>query len=217
MDPKLGEGSNPAFAKDQRAVSRQDDPAFISGTSSEFLGQKPLPRAVRSRPLIFILGPKGVGKSIVARHLLGKDAIHLDSKQLSDRVSRSIRNRILDAELRECENLILDAPYYISRRPGYLKSIHGLLQHRVSHGLRTVLIESQDMASMQAFMDAVNLEQRATLSLRFPVGRGRRRFALKVCDELGLDAIYARRMVSMEPWSYTAVRQSLLEILECNE
>ena len=70
---------------------------------------------------------------------------------------------------------------------------------------------------MQAFMDAVNLEQRATLSLRFPVGRGRRRFALKVCDELGLDATYARRMVSMEPWSYTAVRQSLLDILESNE
>jgi sigma54-dependent transcription regulator len=190
------------------------DPAFISGTSSEFLGCKPLPRSVRSRPVIFILGPKGVGKSIVARRLFGDGALHLDPRELGDRVAQTIRARKWDSELKDCENLILDAPYFISRRPGYRKSIEKLLRQRVSLGHRTILLESQDMASMQALMDAVALEQRATLSLRFPVGRGRRRYAVKICDELGVNTCHARQMVSLDPWSYTAVRDALAQLVE---
>jgi len=188
------------------------DPAFISGTSSEFLGCKPLPRSVRSRPVIFILGPEGVGKSIVARRLFGDGALHLDPRELGDRVARTIRSRRWDAELKDCESLILDAPYFISRRPGYRKYIEKLLRQRVSLGHRTILLESQDMASMQALMDAVALEQRATISLRFPVGRGRRRFAMKICDELGVNTCHARQMASLDPWSYGAVRDALAQL-----
>jgi hypothetical protein len=157
-----------------------------------------------------------VGKSIVARRLFGGGALHLDARELGDRVAHTIRSRRWDSNLTECENLILDAPYFISRRPGYRRSIVRLLRQRVSLGHRTILLESQDMASMQALMDAVELEQRATLSLRFPVGRGRRRYALKVCDELGVDSCYARQMMSLDPWSYTAVREALGRLNECS-
>ena len=193
------------------------DTAFISGTSSEFLGRKPLPRAVRSRPLIFILGPKGVGKSVVARRLLGEDALRLDGKELADRVARTIRARRWEPELQDCESLILDAPYFISRRPGYHRSIGRLLNERVERGHRTILLESQDMASLQRLMDTVALERRATVSLRFPVGRGRRRYALKLCEELNIDTSYARQSVNIDPWSYTAVRDSLVRLLESDE
>ncbi len=196
---------------------RDTDPAFISGTSSEFLGRKPLPRSVRTRPVIFILGPKGVGKSAVARRLLGDDVLHMGSRELGNRMATTIRARRLDEELRLCHSLILDAPYFISRRPGYRRSIVQLLQKRVELGHRTILLESQDMASMQSLMDGVEIDNRATLSLRFPVGRGRRRYALKVCDELGVSSSYARQMVNLEPWSYTAVRDSLTRVLESNE
>jgi hypothetical protein len=141
----------------------------------------------------------------------------MDSRELGNRVAKTIRSRRLDEELRSCESLILDAPYFISRRPGYRRSITRLLQQRVELGHRTILLESQDMASMQALMDGVDLEDRATLSLRFPVGRGRRRYALKVCDELGVSPSYARQMMNLDPWSYTAVRDSLTRVLESDE
>src|SRR5436190_8671872 len=47
---------------------RRAEPALVSGTSGEFLGRKPLPRSVATRPALFIFGPAGVGKTSVARH-----------------------------------------------------------------------------------------------------------------------------------------------------
>jgi len=48
--------------------------------------------------------------------------------------------------------------------------------------------------------------------LRFPVGRGRRRFALRVCDDLGLDGAHARSVKNLEPWSYARVRAALMAL-----
>jgi hypothetical protein len=45
--------------------------------------------------------------------------------------------------------------------------------------------------------------------LRFPVGRGRRRFANRICDELGYDRQLATEMALLDPWSYSAVRARL--------
>ena len=63
---------------------------------------------------------------------------------------------------------------------------------------------------MKSLLDAVPVDQRATVLLRFPVGRGRRRYALTLCDELGLDRSLARATTELEPWSYASVRAALV-------
>ncbi len=58
-------------------------------------------------------------------------------------------------------------------------------------------------------MEAVHPGYRATIVLRFPVGRGRLRFAKRLCDELDLSHTHAKDMAAIEPWTYAAVRDAL--------
>jgi hypothetical protein len=196
----------------RRGKNGRHDPAFISGTSSEFLGRKPLPRAARYRPLIFLLGPDGVGKTEVARKLLGEDVPHLSDVELREVVVRRVRRRRWDPELLSAPGLILDGPCFLNQRPGFASSIQALLKRRVKDGLRTVVIEAAAGGSTMELAASVSPDDRATLLLRFPIGRGRRRFALTVCEELGVDAVHARSVVTLEPWSYGRVRAVLRDI-----
>ncbi len=187
------------------------DPAFVSGTSAEFLGAKPLPRATRGRPLLFVLGPRGAGKSSVARRILGQGALELSDADLSAAVAERPRRRAWSPLLVQAPALILDGPCFLERRPGVVRALAELLSQRARDGLRTAVTDPDDGSALRALADAVEVKLRATVLLRFPVGRGRRRFATQICDELGLDRALARGTASLEPWSYGAVRALLLE------
>lgn len=189
---------------------RRSEPALVSGTSGEFLGRKPLPRSVRARPVIFILGPKGVGKTSVAQHLLGDHALHLEDQALMDSLAHRVRYRRWPNEIWEIGGLILDGPCFLGRRPAVLKSLQDLLHERVESQRRTVICQGADGSPLSHLIEAVSVDQRATVVLRFPVGRGRRRFANKVCDELGFDRKVAKEAAQLEPWTYAAVRRHVL-------
>ena len=66
---------------------------------------------------------------------------------------------------------------------------------------------------MATVMSAVHPGYRATVVLRFPVGRGRLRHARRVCEELGIAASHAADTVHLDPWTYERVRARLNEVL----
>jgi hypothetical protein len=203
------EGSTPSGPR--RSKRKKPEPAFISGTSAEFLGRKPLPRAVRSRPVLLILGPGGVGKTTVAERLLGEGTLSLSDKELLERIANRVRTRRWDPELLESAALILEGPCFLDQRPGLAQTLATLLKARIEAGRRTVLIEAPDGSLLRGLTDKVDPDDRATILLRFPEGRGRRRFALLVCEELSLPAELARAVVEIEPWTYATARALLLE------
>lgn len=188
---------------------RDGEPSFISGTSTEFLGRKPLPRAVRFRPLVFLLGPEAVGKSTVARHLLPDNARVLTHRELLDVATDRVRRRHWDPALVAANSLLVEGPCFLGARPGYAKAVRELLAERVAAGRRTFVTESSAGTGLKDLIDVVPSQQRATIVLRFPVGRGRRRYAVRTCRELGLDTAFAREAAALEPWSYQAVEDLL--------
>jgi hypothetical protein len=198
-------------ARQRRRGKRHSIPsALITGTSGEYLGLRPLPRALRQRPLVVICGPRGVGKTSVARILAGDKARRMDDRGLHQAIVWRVREQQWSKALRDVLTLIIDGPVFLGRRPGAASMVAGLLQQRVDAGLRTVIVEGPVAdGSVEVLMDAVAPEHRATLTLRFPVEGGRLRFAQRVCQELGLDRALARNTLALQPWSYVAVRQAL--------
>jgi hypothetical protein len=184
-------------------------PALVSGTSQEFVGGKPLPRTIRSRTMVFLLGPEGVGKTTVAKSLAGNDSLYLSDAQLLKVLTEHARKRTWDEELLKLSSVVLECPCFLGRRPSALQALQTLLRIRSGGGRRTVVCEAESGTSMEELMGAVHPGYRATVVLRFPVGRGRKRFALRVCDELGLAASYAEGTVELEPWTYAAVRSKI--------
>lgn len=183
--------------------------ALVTGTSAEFLGRKPHPRAVRARPLVFVLGPPGVGKTQVARRLAGDPHLELTDRELLDIVAARTKSRRWEPAVLHAAALVLDGPVLLGSRPGFARALAALLGLRARAGRRTVVTEAADRSPFGPLAENIDPEHRATVVLRFPVGRGRRRFALRVCDELGLDPALARGVKGLEPWSYESVRAAL--------
>jgi len=188
----------------RRRRRRGPAPALISGTSSEFLGGKPLPRAVRERPLVFLLGPRGVGKTQVAHRLVGSDTLHLYERALLDAVSMQVRQRAWPDQLDTLPELILEGPSFLPHRPGLAGALQALISTRAESDLKTIVTDAEGTAAL-GLMEGVAPELRATVVLRFPVGRGRLKLARQFCSQLGIDPRYAERTVDISPWSYAAV------------
>ena len=184
-------------------------PALVSGTSQEFSGARPLPRVIRSRTMVFVLGPVGVGKTTVAKSIGGPDARYISSEDALSVINAFARTRTYDSALEAAETIVLECPSFLDRRPAALNALQVLLRHRAGGGRRTVVCEAASGTPLEDLMAAVHPGYRATVMLRFPVGRGRKRYALRVCDELGVSSAHASGTETIEPWTYAAVRAEI--------
>lgn len=190
-------------------MPRRPTPSLITGTSSEYLGRRPMRQLVRERPLVVIVGPAGVGKTSVARRI-GSEAsdepLYLDSKALGAEVADSIRQSKWRAEVLRTASLILDGPTWLRARPGMVDLLIDLLTARVRTKRRTIVCDVNNDGSVQAILAGLRPGSAVILGLRFPSSRsGRLRFARRCCDELGLPRSQARGTDQIEPWGYEAV------------
>lgn len=164
---------------------------------------------MQDRPLVFLLGPRGVGKTRVASRLL-PDACQLDERETREHIQHHLLQQSWPDGLLEAPALIIESPCFLSLRPPFCTALQELLQTRVRAGRRTVVVEAVDGMSVQTnLLQAVPPINRATVVLRFPVGRGRQRFVARVCDDLGISRVHARAVRDLEPWTYEAIYRHL--------
>jgi hypothetical protein len=181
------------------------EPALLTRTSRELLGERPLPTLLQRRPVSFLLGPPGVGKRTVAARLLPPTALHLDPEALRRELTAAGRHRRWSAALLEAPGLLLDGVDCLHRRYGAIRLLGDLLSTRARAGLRTGLTQGPADTSVTLLYPELPPELRATVLLRFPVGGGRRRFVRERCEARGIDFARAGGAVALEPWTYAAV------------
>jgi hypothetical protein len=181
------------------------EPALLTRTSRELLGERPLPTLLQRRPVAFLLGPAGVGKRTVAARLLPPEALRLDADRLRRELNAAGRNRRWSSELLAAPGLLLDGLDCLHRRYGAVRLLGELVQARASEGRRTALTQGPADASVTALYPELAHDARATVLLRFPVGGGRRRFVKERCAARGLDPARAGDALGLEPWTYAAV------------
>lgn len=196
-------------------------PALLAGTSSEYLGRRPLPRILRERKIVFVLGPRGAGKTSVATRIAdpwhGSDVaatetVVLDTPNLNDALIACVRERGWPERIARARALVLDGPVWLKNRPGAVSALSDLLKQRADAGLRTCVCQDDADNSVGMLMERLPSGSYAVIGLRFPTGtRGRLRFARRVCDELGAPRTLARGTDLLEPWGYERVIQHLSE------
>lgn len=179
---------------------------MLAKTARELLGERPLPRILQSRPVVFVLGPPEAGKSTVAERLLrGLVVRRCDAECLRQSLNKAARNRRWCEETREAPGLWLDAVDCLHGRYGAIDLLGRLLAERAAEGRRTVLCQGPVDTSVTLLHAKLAPELGATVLLRFPVGRGRRRYVAERCRARGIDPSRAGPAVALEPWSYARV------------
>lgn len=202
-------------------------PAHLTRTAGEFLGRRPLPWTIVGRSVVFLLGPSGSGKSTVALRLATAGPRGVDSGAWSDltAVERGVvtadgatlrahlvsraRNGRFPAAVEQAPVLILDGVDCLFGREGAVRLLGALLGARSVAGRRTVLVQGPADDSLVLLYPSVPPESRASVLLRFPVGRGRRRFVQQECKRVGLPFARARELVNSDPWTYARVRDAV--------
>jgi len=197
-------------------------PSLLGGTSSEYLGKRPLPRLLSQRQFVLILGPRGVGKTAVARRVLGRQVLLLRGEALHNAATSAVRKGRWSVDVLETPSLLIDGPTMLHRRPGVTRLLQALIERRTKNGLRTVVCQGDGDDSVLLLADGMDEQSRVTLNLRYPEGRGRVRFAHNVCEQLGLDVRIARTVQPDDPWTYLKVIRALKKIArekerECEE
>ena len=187
-------------------------PAHLTRTSREFLGKRALPRVIAERPVVYVLGPAGVGKTSVARRL-AEGALELDGPRLRRLLVDAVRHRAFPAEVRDAPALVLDDVDCLYGRYGAVDLLGGFLRDRAQAGRKSVVVQGPADGSLTLLFAPVPCTWRASVLLRFPVGRGRRRHVLRACEARGIDFGRAREAVGFEPWTYARVSR-FLEALE---
>lgn len=185
------------------------EPAHITRTSAELIGRKALPRALAERPVVYVLGPAGVGKTTVARRLAGADALVIDAVALRGAVARRARDGRFPPALVDAPVLVIDGVQGLYARYGFVDLLGELLRGRAELGRRTILVEGRDDRSLSVLFGPVPLAWRASVLLRFPVGSGRKKHVLRRCAERGLPFARGRHAVTIDPWTYEAVERAL--------
>ncbi len=193
-------------------MTRRAQPAFLTGTSSEFLGKRALPRILRQRSTIFLLGPPGAGKTSVALRLSQPRPHYLDHKGLEAALMDRVRDRAWPQDLLEAPCLVLDGPVWLQNRPAIVRVLGELLEARTRGEKRTMVCQPDHDGSINLLMDSVEPGSTVVLGLRFPKGRrGRQRFARRVCEDMGIPKTAARGTETLEPWGYAQVKAHLAE------
>lgn len=185
------------------------EPALLTRTSRELLGERPLPSLLQRRPTVFLLGSAGVGKRTVAARLLPPSALVLDADQLRRELTAAGRNRKWSDEISESPGLFLAGLDCLHRRHGALRLLGELLRARCLTGRKTALSQGPADASVTLLYPELTPECRVTVLLRFPVGGGRRRFVREACLARGIAPDRAGAAVHLSDWSYTAVERFL--------
>lgn len=190
--------------------------SFFQGVYTEFVGEKTLPKALRTRPTIFIFGEDGVGKTIVARHILGEGNRLMKRQEVLDMFLLKIRRRRWMDDISSHPKLILESPSFLRQRPLILEMLQSLIKLRNRKGLQTILLDAEDCGPVREIVQSTELKDRATIMLRFPFGRGRYRFLAHVCRQRGLPVKLARELSEIEPWTYKAVFDHI-ELVEAEQ
>ena len=178
-------------------------PALITRTSGEILRRQWLPRLLIARHVVFVLGPPGVGKTSVARKVLGEFTVVCHKQAVID----AARRRTWSEELRRSPGLLFDDVDFLGNRDGAVRMLGELLHARTDDGLRTVLCQGGADLSITRLYGHLPLTDRATLLLRFPVGRGRRKHVLERCAARAIPWAVAREAALLVPWSYASVEE----------
>lgn len=183
---------------------------MLTKTSGELLGGRPLPVVIRERPVIFVLGPPEVGKSSVAARVLGPEAKEICGAEcLRKALNYAARYRRWSAAMLESPCLVLDSVDCLHGRYGPLDLLGKLLADRALAGHRTVVCQGSTDASVTSLYPKLPFASRATILLRFPEGRARRRFVVGRCHSRGVPLEKAAEAVRLVPWSYAAVERFL--------
>ena len=185
--------------------------SFFQGVYTEFTGDKPLPKALKERPTIFIFGEDGVGKTILARRLMGEEHLLMKRQQVLDTFLLKVRKRRWMNDISTHPRLILESPSFLRQRPQILKMLQALIQLRTRKGLKTILLDAEDMGPIRDVVQSTSVSERATVMLRFPSGRGRYRFLARACRERNIPLKVARELSNIEPWTYKTVFELLEE------
>lgn len=155
--------------------------------------------------MVVLLGPQGVGKTVVAEQIAGIDAVRLDTTRLSDALLRRVREGSW-GELLTHDALVLDGPVWLRGRPGVVELLRELVEFRRRDGRRTVLCQRDCDGSIDELIALLKPGTSVVVGLRFPKGpRGRLRFARALCDVLGAPREAARGTEQLEPWRYDRV------------
>ena len=185
-------------------------PALFTGTSTEYLGKRPLPRILRERPVVIIMGPDGVGKTSVARRVAGDGARRLSAPALQQAILRRVRTGTWSKALIKARGLILDGPVWLRNRPGVVELIVELLRARSETGRSTVICQANTDSHVDVLAAAAPRGTLALVGLRFPKGkRGRLRFARRMCEVRQIPKEAARGTDQILPWRYDRVIQTL--------
>lgn len=180
-------------------------PAFVTGTSTEYLGRKPHPRVLRERQTIFVVGPRGVGKSTVAR-MLAADAEQLDTRACQAAILARVRLGEWSSDIVDCPTLVMDGPVWLHNRPGALGLLRELVDLRSAAGHRTIICQADTDASVMLLLDRLPAGSCAVVALRFPRSpKARRRVAERICASHGVDAARAFGTAGLPNWSYAGV------------
>ena len=161
--------------------------------------------------MVFIFGEEGVGKTILAKHLMGNDHLLMKRQQVLDTFLLKVRKRRWMNEISTHPKLILESPSFLRQRPQILKMLQALIQLRTRKGLKTILLDSEDMGPIRDVVQSTTVSERATVMLRFPSGRGRYRFLARACRERNIPVKVARELSNIEPWTYKTVFELLEE------